>query len=79
MINAEVTADNRPAYCASKYMPIKVSWGTHKDQGCVEVLVVFPQEFLIMFFGHLQIVVVEFVPAFPPGGRFILIPAARWY
>ena len=59
MINAEVTAENKPACTPHQYASIEVQWRTDEDQGGVQILVVLLQEFLVVFFGNLAIFLVE--------------------
>ena len=59
MMNAEVTAENRPAFGPSQDNHIKTLGGTHEDQGRVQVIVVFLEKILVVPFGLLVIALIE--------------------
>ena len=61
MMKEEVTAENRPAYHPmNKNAFTDTTCGTHEDQGIVQVLVIFLEEFPIVLLRHPAIVPVEF-------------------
>ena len=59
MMNAEVTAENKPACCPYQRMIAEISWRTDEYQGCVQIFVIFLEELFIIFLPHLPVVVVE--------------------
>ena len=49
MMNAEVTAENRPAYHVMDNNAFTDSTcGTHEDQGCTQILVIFLEKIPIV-------------------------------
>ena len=50
---------------------------THKDQGRVQVLIVFLEEFLVIFLRNLVVFLVELGLMIFLIGRYALFPAAR--
>jgi len=59
MMNAEVTAEKRPACNSTQYMHIQVSFMTYKYQGGVQILVTFLYEFLIILVCFVFVTFVE--------------------
>lgn len=59
MMNAEVTAENKPACTPGKEKFVQSECGTDEDQGRVQIIVMFLEESLIILFGHFAIVLVE--------------------
>jgi len=59
MMNAEVTAENRPAYNLRQHEWTKDSCKTYKYQRCVQILVVFLYELLIVLLRFLAVVLIE--------------------
>ena len=60
MMNAEVTAENRPACAPSQYIYTETPPMTHKYQCCVQILIIFLHEFLIIVFSFPPIMFIEF-------------------
>ena len=60
MINAEVTAESRPACCTSQHMCAVTILTTYEYQGVAQIIVVFLDKFLIVLPGLLMIMFVEF-------------------
>ena len=58
MMNAEVTAENRPA-CDRVSAPTRARHETYEDQGRVQILVVLLHELSIVLLGLLAVVFVE--------------------
>jgi len=69
MMNAEVTAENRPACDLSQHMCTWTSPTTYKYQCCVQILVIFLHELPVVFIGFLSVMFVE------QGAKIFL---ARW-
>ena len=59
MMNAEVTAEKRPACSSTQYMWTQASSMTYEYQGCVEILVVFLHEFIVVLLCFLTVISVE--------------------
>ena len=59
VMNAEVTAENRPACGPSQYTCIWSAHTTHEYQRCVQVFIIFLHKFPIVFFRFLAVVLVE--------------------
>ena len=77
-MNAVARAENRPAYHSTKHTLINTSRRTHKDQDCVQVLFPVLQEFFVILFSYLVVVLVELGLVVRLSGQFILVQAARW-
>ena len=63
MIKAEVTAEKRPACDQVSTCTGTPVYKTHKDQGCIQILIVLLHKLLIILLSLLVVVLVEFVPA----------------
>jgi len=59
MMNAEVTAENRPAYGPSQQEFTRTPSTTYKYQRCVQIFVVFLHELSIVLLGFISVMVVE--------------------
>ena len=77
MINAEVTAENRPACDLGQYSLVRETCQTHEYQRRVQVFVISLHEFLVIFLGHLAVIFVEPSAEFVLGGRGVLLYTAR--
>ena len=77
MINAEVTAENKPACVTGQHAFTKTPCGTHEDQGGVQVLVMFLEELLVVLFCHFTVVLVELIPVILLSGDCVLLRAAQ--
>ena len=58
-MNAEVTAENRPACGSSQHVFTLTSFTTHKYQGRVQIFVIFFHEFLVVIVGFPPVMFVE--------------------
>ena len=76
MINAEVTAENKPACAPSQHEEINNSGKTDENQGRVQVLVVLLEKFLVVLLGNLPIVLVELCPVILLSWYCVLFRAA---
>ena len=77
-MNAEVTAENRPACKRNERVHV---WGTnktHKDQGVVQVFVIFPYELSVVFFCFVAIHPVKLDSLVVQGWQQGLLLAAFW-
>ena len=79
MMNAEATAENRPAFSLISMCPWELYMGSaHKDQGRVQIFIIFLEEFLVVLLSHCMVVFVEFGPmVLLTSGRCVLFLAAR--
>ena len=68
MMNAEATAENRPAFYPCQRVSTKAIRRTHEDKGCVQILVVLLHEFPVVLLGLLTIVLKEPSPVISLGG-----------
>ena len=59
MMNAEVTAENRPACDTDQRVFTQTPRGTYEDESRVQIFSVSLEEFLIVLFSYLAIVIVE--------------------
>jgi len=66
MMNAEVTAENRPACNPTQYMCTSTSSKAYKYQCRVQILIIFLHELLIVIVGFLSIIPVELSANIPP-------------
>ena len=76
MMNAEVTAENRPAYTRLSALLSKFV-RTHEDQGRIQILVAFLEELLVVLFGYPTVVFVEPSPMIFLSGDRLLFGATR--
>jgi hypothetical protein len=78
MMNAEATAEKRPAYHAmNKNAFAGTTYGTHKDQSVVQVPVTFLEEFPVELLSHPMIFTVEFSSVVFLDGRRVLCPSVE--
>lgn len=62
MINAEVTAENKPDSQTHQPCWLCKDGGTHKNESSIQILVVFLLKFIVMFSDFLLELVVEIGP-----------------
>lgn len=58
-MNAEVTAENRPACYPNQHMFIRIPRRTYEDESRIQVLLMFLEEVLVVPSRHLAIIIVE--------------------
>jgi hypothetical protein len=75
MINAEATAEKRPAYRSDEYGLVENSRITYEDQGGIQVFIILFQEFLVVFFSNLAVYLVELGLVVLMSGQSILVLA----
>ena len=64
MINAEATAENRPACGSIQHVYLQATWKTDEYQAGVQVFIILLDEPFIVFFRLLTILLVERRPVF---------------
>ena len=62
MMNAEVTAENRPAYHPHQLASTGTPRETHKYQSCIQILIMLLHEILIILLSLLAVVLKELSP-----------------
>lgn len=72
MINAEATAENKPACDPSEHAFVQTSTGTHEDQGRVQVPAMFLEKFAVVLLRHIVIACVEMNPVIIMSRNFAL-------
>ena len=72
MMKAEVTAENRPACDTDQYARVSTACTTYEYERCVEILLVFLYEFLVVLSRLLAVMFVEFVANIVPWRHHIL-------
>ena len=77
MMNAEVTAENRPACRPRQHTSARNPCETHEYESGVQILVVLLHEFLIILLSLLAVVLEEPSPVILLDGWCILFPVAR--
>ena len=76
MINAEVTAEKRPACNLTQHTSTQASSVTYKDQSRVQIRVAFIHKIFIVFLCFLLVFFVELSAKFCVVRRTILVPAS---
>ena len=76
MMNAEVTAENRPACHRRQHTSARTVCETHEDQGGVQILVVLLHKILVVLLGLLGIVLEESTPVILMSWCHVLFPIA---
>ena len=68
-MNAEVTAENRPACDPNEHVRILGTQAAHEDEGRVQIILILLHELLVIPLGLLVVVPVEFRPRISLSGR----------
>jgi len=59
-MNADAMAEKRPAYGTSQpVLSTGDDTATYEYQRCVQIIIVFLYKVLVMFFGHLMVVLIK--------------------
>ena len=66
MMKAEVTVENRPACNPIEHAQIWGTYGTHENEGGIEILLILLHELLVILLGLLAVVPIKF------GARILL-------
>jgi len=76
MMNAEVTAENRPACRSRQHATAGTPCETHEYQSGIQILVMLLYELLVVLLSLLVVMREELSPVILLGGWYILFPVA---